>query len=105
MRKYVNFRVTGKLQLKKHLRPIIVIFGATLSVSIYMSMDTVMLGAICGDYQVGLYSAAVKINNVVKIIINSISVVLLPRLVEYIAKGQKEEYEKLFKRGAELRCV
>lgn len=102
MRKYVNFRVTGKLQLKKHLRPIIVIFGATLSVSIYMSMDTVMLGAICGDYQVGLYSAAVKINNVVKIIINSISVVLLPRLVEYIAKGQKEEYEKLFTRGAEL---
>ena len=102
MRKYVSFHGTKKLELKKHLRPIIVIFGATLSVSIYMNMDTVMLGAICGDYQVGLYSAAVKINNVVKIIINSIGVVLLPRLVEYIAKGQRNEYEKLFKRGAEL---
>lgn len=102
MRKYIDIRGSRRLHLKRHLKPIIVIFGSTLSVSIYMNMDMVMLGIFCGDYQVGLYSAAVKINNVVKIIINSISVVLLPRLVEYISKGEKEEYEKLFKKGADL---
>ncbi len=101
-RRYVDFKVKCKLELKKHLKPILIIFGATLSVSIYMNMDVVMLGMFCGDYEVGLYSAAVKVNTVVKNIITSISVVLLPRLATYLAKDQKEKFEELFKQGAEL---
>lgn len=101
-RKYVDFKAKVQLEIKKHIKPILVIFGATVSVSIYMNMDVVMLGMFCGDYQVGLYSAAVKVNVVVKNVITSISTVFVPRLVAYLAKGDKEKYEKLFKQGADL---
>lgn len=101
-RKYADFHVRGKLEIIRHLKPILIIFGATLSVSIYMNMDVVMLGIFSGDYHVGLYSAAVKVNVVVKNIITSISVVLMPRLVSYLAKGDREKYEALFRQGAEL---
>lgn len=100
--KYVDFKTKVKLEMKQHLKPILIIFGATLSVSVYMNMDVVMLGAFSGDYQVGLYSAAVKVNVVIKNIITSISAVLLPRLVSYLAAGDKKKYETLFRQGAEL---
>lgn len=101
-KKYIDYRLKVHFELKKHIKPILVIFGATLAVSIYMNMDVVMLGIICDDYQVGLYSAAVKVNIVVKNVISSISAVLLPRLVAYLAKGDKVKYEKLFKQGTDL---
>lgn len=101
-RKYIDYRLKVKLEIKKHLKPILVIFGATLAVSIYMNMDVVMLGIFCDDYQVGLYSAAVKVNMVVKNVIASISAVLLPRLMVYIAKGDRENYERLFHQGTNL---
>lgn len=104
-RKYVDIKKHFQLELRKHIKPILIIFGATLAVSIYMNMDVVMLEYFCGDYQVGLYSAAVKVNSVVKNILNSIGAVFLPRLVSYLAKGQREEYEKLFHQGTELNLL
>lgn len=104
-RKYVDFRFRYNLELVKHLKPIFVIFGATLAVSIYMNMDVVMLEYFSGDYQVGLYSAAVKVNVVAKNVITSIGAVFLPRLVSYLAKGQREEYEKLFRQGTEVNLL
>ena len=44
-------------------------------------------------------------NSVVKNILNSIGAVFLPRLVSYLAKGQREEYEKLFHQGTELNLL
>ncbi|MCI8795732.1 MAG: flippase [Dorea sp.] len=100
--KYFDFKTRIRLELKKHIRPILIIFGATLSVSIYMNMDVVMLGMFCGDYQVGIYSAAVKVNVVVKNILTSISAVLMPRLIAYLAKGEHKKYKELFKQGVSL---
>lgn len=104
-RKYIDIKKHFRLELRKHIKPILIIFGATLAVSIYTNMDVVMLEYFCGDYQVGLYSAAVKVNTVVKNVLNSIGAVFLPRLVSYLAKGQQKEYEKLFHQGTELNLL
>ena len=100
--KHFDFKTKIQLELRKHISPILIIFGATLSVSIYMNMDVVMLGMFCGDYQVGIYSAAVKINVVMKNVLTSISAVLMPRLVAYLTKGEQEKYRNLFKQGVNL---
>ena len=44
-RKLVNWRQSGRLEYKKHLKPILLIFGTSVASSIYMTMDTTMLGA------------------------------------------------------------
>ncbi len=105
IRKHVDFKTKCKLEIKKHIKPILIIFGTTLSVSIYVNLDTVMLGWIHGDYEVGLYTAAVKLCIIVKNIITSISVVLMPRLALYLANGQKDKYNALLKNGVNLNLM
>ncbi|MDY2814056.1 MAG: flippase [Dorea sp.] len=101
-RKIVNWRQTGLLEYKKHLRPILLIFGTSVASSIYMTMDTTMLGAMRGDEATGIYTAAVKINSVVSTLIGTISSTILPRVSFYIGNGLRKEYEKLMKTSVDV---
>lgn len=92
-RKYINLRQKPKdLEVKKHLKPIFLLFAMALSIELYTVLDSTMLGFIKGDNAVGLYSAAIKINKIANTLITSIGVVLLPRLSYYI---EQKEFEKL----------
>ena len=101
-RKLVNWRQSGRLEYKKHLKPILLIFGTSVASSIYMTMDTTMLGAMRGDQATGVYTAAVKINTVVSTMIGTISATILPRVSYYIGNGLKEEYKKLMKVSVDM---
>lgn len=101
-RKFVNWRKRTTLEYRKHLKPIMLIFGTSIASSIYMTMDTTMLGAMSGDTATGIYTAAVKINTVVSTLIGTISSTILPRVSYYIGKGLKGEYEKLMKLSMDI---
>lgn len=101
-KKYVDFKVTLKLSLRKHIKPILIIFGIGVASSIYLNLDMVMIKWIQNEYAVGLYTTAVKLNNLVKALISAISLVALPRLSYFLAKGEKENYHKLLKYGINL---
>lgn len=98
-RKYVTWKKHYKLELKKHLKPVFTIFGISAASSIYINLDTVMLKWMKSEYEVGLYAAAVKLNNMVKTVVNSLSVILLSRLSGYISKKKDDEYVGLLKSG------
>mgnify|MGYP003183075961 CR=1 FL=1 len=51
-----------------------------------------MLGFICGNREVGLYTVAVKIKSVLLAVVTSVSAVLLPRLSNYISNKEKNKY-------------
>lgn len=73
-----------RLEYRKHLKPILMIFGTSVASSIYMTMDTTMLGAFRGDKATGVYTAAVKINTIVSTLIGTISATILPRVSYYL---------------------
>lgn len=98
-RKYVNWKKHYKLELKKHLKPVFTIFGISAASSIYINLDTVMLKWFKSDFEVGLYTAAVKMNTMVKGVVNSLSVILLSRLSGYVSKKKDDEYFELLKNG------
>lgn len=104
-KKYVNLFDKTEIKIKRHLKPIFIIFGIAIASSIYLNMDKVMLGAMKGDYSVGLYSAAVKINTIVKTLISSISLVVMPRLSSYLASGNQKQYNSLLKKGINFNMV
>jgi O-antigen/teichoic acid export membrane protein len=54
-----------------------------------------MLGFIKGDTDVGVYSAAIKINRIAISVISSIGTVLVPRLSYYMGHGNKEQFMSL----------
>lgn len=101
-RKIINWRKKYIYDVKRHFYSILTIFSVSLSTSIYLSLDTVMIGVIRNDVEVGLYSAAVKFNSVVKTIITSISTVLLSRLSYYVIRNKNDLYENLLRRGANV---
>lgn len=82
-KKYCNIKIIKDTGWKKHLPPILVLFVMSMAQSVFNNADMTMLGIICGDYEVGLYSAAVKITNMISQLLFSILAVLLPRLSYY----------------------
>lgn len=78
--KFCKTYFTLKMDLKKHIPPILKLFAMLLSQQIFTNADITMLGLIHGDYEVGLYSTSVKIYNIVNSLMASITWVVMPKL-------------------------
>ncbi len=101
-RKYVQFYTGIKLQLKKHLKPIFVLFAMAVTVKVYTALDTTMLGFIKGDWAVGIYTASTKINKIVLSLVVSVGAVLFPRLSYYVNNEDKTSFTKLLHKGLDF---
>ncbi|WP_413305717.1 flippase [Bacillus sp. 1P10SD] len=103
LNKYIKlFKRNSEYNFKKHIRPILVLFAMSLSISIYVELDKVMLGIIVGDESVGFYTAASKIVKVVLALVTSLGVVLLPRMSYYIENNMNEEVNRLIKKSLDF---
>lgn len=89
----------GKYELKKHLKPIFIFFSMSIAVSIYTSLDTVMIGFISGDVEVAYYSIGTKIKMVLASTVSAIGPVLLPRISYCINNGQIDRFKKFIKKS------
>lgn len=96
-RKFCKTRFTLHMDIKRHLPPILLMFSMILSQTIYTNSDTTILGLFRGDYEVGLYSAAVKIYHLINTVIASVALVVMPQLSAGFAKNDFQEINKLLK--------
>lgn len=97
IRKYVTLNITFD-GLKQHLYPLFLLFFNEVAFAIYVNSDITILGFLCSDKEVGVYSLSVKIYSVIKTIVNSIVVVSMPRMASYLGNNNLEEYKKLCKK-------
>ncbi len=95
-RKYVHLRVVKNTEWKNHIKPMLIMFCNSLTITIYINSDTTVIGAFMGDYAVGIYSVATRVYTIVKQLLNSITTVILPRCSALIGEGKTEEYNRLF---------
>ena len=70
-------------------------FMSNITTIIFLNSDQTMLGMLCGDYNVGLYSVAVKIYTIVKNIFTSILTVMMPRFSYMQSNDQSDNSEML----------
>ena len=75
----------------QHIKPNIVLFIPVLAVSLYKIMDKIMLGSLTTVSEVGFYENAEKIVNIPIAIITALGTVMLPRMSNLIAKGEKKQ--------------
>ena len=64
LRKLISIPSINDLNIFQHLKPTLTFFLLTVSSTIYLNVDTTMLGFIKGSEAVGYYSAAVKIKQI-----------------------------------------
>ncbi|WP_017210830.1 flippase [Clostridium beijerinckii] len=101
-RKFVEFHLYKDIVFKRHYRPMLLLFASILAVSVYTNLDTIMLGFIRGDTEVGLYTAAVKVKWLLLTAVNAISAVLLPRLSFYLSQSNVKEYNRILKKSVSI---
>jgi O-antigen/teichoic acid export membrane protein len=92
LRHKVKF-INHKLQIKKHLRPLLLILGTTLAASMYTDMDTVLLGFLSNNITVGLYTAAVKLSKIAIPFVTSIGVIMMPKVAKDFAEKKLDEVQ------------
>ena len=97
--KYVNLRRPEGCQWKRHLRPVLVFFGMSCAATIYTNLDSVMLGFMTTNADVGYYNAAIKIKTVLVSMITALGAVLLPRSSYYVERGEMEEFKKISRKA------
>lgn len=97
-RKYICRVSNVKLELKKHIKPILIMFSTALAAKVYSNIDVLLLGIMATDHNVGLYSAAVKVNTMLITFFSAMSPVFVPRIIEYKrAEGDARYYTLLRK--------
>ena len=97
--KYISFASVGNYNLKRHFKPVFVFFTMACAATVYTNLDTIMLGVMSSDEEVGYYNAAVKIKNILVSIVASVGTVLLPRTSYYIEKGDLGEFQRICKKA------
>ncbi len=93
-KKYCSIRPTLNLNLKQHIAPIMTIFMNTVTTTIYVNSDVLILGLMTSDTYVGLYAVAVRIYTIIKRILAAVITVSIPRLSSYWGNGEREKLEK-----------
>lgn len=98
LKKYVSLRPTGNYHFKNHISMVITFFSMSVATTIYTNLDNVMLGFMKTDEDVGFYSVAVKIKQVLVSLVTSTSAVLLPRATYYVDKGMLQEFYRIIRK-------
>ncbi len=96
-RKFCKTRFVIRMNIKKHLPPILLMFSLLLSQIIFTNSDITILGLTRGDYEVGLYGTSVKIYNIINTMVASVAWVVMPQLSALFAKAEYKEINRLLK--------
>lgn len=93
-RKYIQLKPCRHWRFARHLKPIGVFMAMSCATTIYTNLDTVMLGFMATDADVGYYNAAVKIKVILVAVVTSLGTVLLPRASYYVKNNMADEFNR-----------
>lgn len=80
---------------KRHLKPIILLFLPQVAISLYVTLDRTMLGALASTKDVGIYDQALKLVNILLTLVTSLGSVMLPRVSSLLSSGDHKAVNKM----------
>lgn len=100
-RKLFKFKKIKFIDLKKHLKPIFILFSVSIAASVYSLLDQNMLGLLSNDFEVGIYNAAIKVIRIVIPFLAAMTSVMVPRMSYYIEQD-RERYNQMLQKSINL---
>lgn len=91
--KRIPFILPEFKEIKKHFKATIRLWVPTIAISIYTSLDKIMLGTLTSEAQVGFYENSQKMVIVVTTITTTLANVMLPKMSNYYKTGRMDEYK------------
>lgn len=98
-RKYINLKPCRGYDFRRHLKAVLVFFAMSCATTIYTNLDTVMLGFMTTDADVGYYNAAVKMKIILVAMVTSLGTVLLPRASYYIESNNLDKFSNIIEKS------
>ena len=80
---------------KHHLKPIILLFLPQIAISLYVTLDRTMLGALASTKDVGIYDQALKLISMLLTLVTTLGSVMLPRVSNLLATGNHKAVNKM----------
>ena len=98
--KYLKRLKANQLNVIQHIKPTIGLFIPQIAVQVYTILDKTMIGSIISDKsEVGYYEQAQKIIKILLTVITSLGTVMMPRIANTFASGEKEKINEYMKKS------
>ena len=98
--KYLKGGKIGKIELKRHIVPLLMLFIPQVTNKIYNLLDTTMLGSIVSNKQeTGYYEQSQKVIRLLLTIVTSLGVVMVPRMANTFATGDRKKINSYIKKS------
>lgn len=99
-RKIVKFTLKN-LKLKRHMKSIIYLVVVNLAIEIYTLLDITMLNLLCDKSNVAYYSYGMKIYRILYQIVNTFTIVVVPRL-SLLYQEREEAFNELLSKTCKI---
>jgi len=83
----------------KHIKPLFILFSSNIALSVYVVLDTIMLGFLSDYSEVGYYNSATHISKAFVPIVTSLAAVVLPRISFLREEGKWQEINLLMNKS------
>ena len=98
--KYFRGVKVKNINLMHQIRPIILLFIPQITSKLYNMLDTTMLGRIVADKsEAGYYEQSQKVIRLMLTVVTSLGTVMIPRMANMFANGEKKEINYYMKRS------
>lgn len=94
-REFIGKPYFDLMYAKRHLKPVILLFLPQIAISLYVTLDSTMLGALASTRDVGIYDQALKLINILLTLVTSLGSVMLPRVSNLLSSGDHKAVNKM----------
>lgn len=101
LRKYIHREniIFSGLHIKRHVKPVLKVFSFSVVTSIYLQLNTVLLGFLKNALAVGYFAAATKVMQMLLTMSACLGSVMMPRASHLIAENMEAEFNRLIQKS------
>lgn len=101
LRKYIHREniIFSELHIKRHVKPVLKVFSFFVVNSIYLQLNTVLLGFLKNALAVGYFAAATKVMQMLLMMSSCLGSVMMPRASHLIAENKEDEFNRLIQKS------
>lgn len=89
--RYVDYTRPSWKNIARHFLPNIRLFIPAIAISLYTSLDKIILGMLADMQQVGFFEYSEKLSRMPMAVITAMGTVMLPRMSSELARGNRKE--------------
>lgn len=102
LRKYIKLQIKNYRDIKKHFKRLSYLFFSGIATSIAYNLDSIMIGKLVGDTELGYYTLASKFGKMPLVIGAVIFGIFSTRMTNMIGKKNKIQYGILWNLGKDI---